>query len=507
MSEDNNDGEINYNRSLTTVQHRNIDASGDDHVLGDEPLDWEVESMRALIKNISEDLYSSWEATVREYIANAETACLRVQEYIEEGDSDFFDGDLIVDEPYEPRIDITWDRQNNKFTIEDNGIGMSKFTLTEVFRKVGNSGNADTGNYSGEFGQGVLSFYQIEGEDSMLMVTHSRQTDENYAANISVAGAEPIMGERGADEYGTRFEMTPKNPDWNLRRAVEKYAEYSRVTIRYEEINENGEEAFNEDYGGKTLYDEYDKHEVMADVSVDGAFDAIASPNASNKTLLLSMPINRGGSIELSKLDTNVDVQLHDESGKVFSGPNEGKIPIARSEYEAMLLERTEGIVTDSTLDSMDVVAQDIIAGPNEGKTALSNQTFDERFPDASTETYVPKRGLTGDDVPGEATVIEGPNEGCTVVGEDEWEERTADMLPNFVPEDELTDEDMTLPVPKSDRDSLQYHDEFWNYIESEIDSQVQEIVDTLREFVEESDNSQERLRELDEEKVRELAP
>lgn len=518
MTENTEDvGEINYGKSIDAASHRHMDASGDGHPLGDDPMDWEVGNMRSLIKNIADDLYNSWESGIREYLANAETACLRTQEYVETGESDLFSGDLIVSDDYEPLIEFEWNKQENRVTIKDNGIGMSRYTTKKVFKMIGHSANSSAGSYGGQFGQGVLSYVKVEGEDdSMLMVTHSRQNGDNYAANISLAGPEPVMGRLGDDEYGTKFEMTPKNPDWNIRQAVDKYAEYLRVPVRYTEIDQNGAENFNEDYGGKTIHDDFGEDEIIADIQMEGAFTAVASPNASGKTLSLTMPIERNGDVTVSELDTAVDLQLHDESGKVIASDNghEDKVPVSRSEYNARLMEQVDDIIPKSALDRTDVIGQTVEAGPNEGAAALTNDTFDKRFPDGNTDQYVPKRDLTDDDVPGETSVIEGEHVGRTVVGRDEWEEVTESLLPNLVPEDELESYDVAtgsgdlrLPRPKSDRDSLQDNEVFWEYVSEELDSQVSEIVEAIKDFVENSDDPTERLRELDEQKVRELAP
>jgi hypothetical protein len=515
---DNDNVKLHFDEGIDSADHRNMDAAGDGHPLGQNPKDWEVSNMRVLIKQIADDLYSSWEATIREYLANAETACRRVEKALDDDMESVFDAEnLYVSEEYEPLVEVEWNKQENRVTIKDNGIGMAGIETDRIFSKIATSAAAMEGTHAGQWGMGALSFLQLEGEDdSMLMVTHSRQNDDNYAANISLAGPEPVMGRLGDEEYGTKFEMTPKNPDWNIRQAVDTYAEYLRVPVRYTEIDQNGAEEFNEDYGGKTIHDDFGEDEIIADIQMDGAFTAVASPNASGKTLSLTMPIERNGNVELSTLDTSVDVQLHDESGKVIVSDNghEGKVPVSRSEYNARLMEQVEDIIPENALDRTDVIGQAVEAGPNEGMTALTNDTFDKRFPDGNTDQYVPKRDLTGDDVPGATTVIEGEHVGRTVVDRDEWEEGTNGMLPNLVPEDELESYDvdtgsgdLCLPRPKSDRDSLQDNEVFWTYVSEELDSQVSEIVEAIKTFVEESDDPTERLRELDERKVRELAP
>ena len=64
-------------------------------------------------------IYKSWKSTIREYIANAESACMST---------------LKLDPNYVPEIRIEYNPEQCLLMIEDNGIGLSKKMFMDVFR-------------------------------------------------------------------------------------------------------------------------------------------------------------------------------------------------------------------------------------------------------------------------------------------------------------------------------------------------------------------------------------
>ncbi|MCX9084789.1 MAG: hypothetical protein OIN87_08345 [Candidatus Methanoperedens sp.] len=82
-------------------------------------------------------IYKSWKSTIREYIANAESACIST---------------LKLDPNYVPEIRVEYNPEQCLLTIEDNGIGLSKKMFMEVFRYFGRSRNAFDPSVSGMFG-------------------------------------------------------------------------------------------------------------------------------------------------------------------------------------------------------------------------------------------------------------------------------------------------------------------------------------------------------------------
>jgi len=498
---------VNIQTGKSEVSHKNLGASGGDHPLGQEPLEFEA-NMKSLIRQVADELYQSWEATIREYLANAETACLRVQNYIDTGESAMFDGDLIVSDEYEPKIEVTWDASEQSLIIRDNGIGMSSYVLDNVFRKIGNTTSRDDGQYSGNFGQGVLSFAKLIGIDnSMLMTTHSRLSDENYSAYVSLAGPEPLMGKLPENEYGTKFQMTPKE-EYDIREAIKRYAEWMRVPVIYREFDENGVETFNEDWGDKKLDDKYSDTEIVIRFdSMDEYFKAYCSDSARKETLLLSMPIERNNTLS-AQVPFDMDVRILDESGPIIksSNGNAGLVPIPRSDYQDMLIEERAPYITDQLLNRNDTIGQEVAAGMHEGCIVISEDDFEQRQLLPPNE-YITPESLDESDEPGETRVIIGNNRGRIIVDDDEWNEMDEGRASMYVPEDEVEqydresgEGDLRLPEPTSDRDRLQKNDVFWNWLADKFSARFEEMVYETRKLIEPSDDPIQEIADMDRE-------
>jgi hypothetical protein len=507
------DNDINVQQAQAEVHHRRIDKAGDDHPFGGEPKDFTAD-LKTLIRRVADDLYESWEATIREYLANAETACLRVEEYVETGDTGMVDGDLIVSDSYQPKIEVEWNKQEDKVVIQDNGIGMSADTVDEVFRKIGRTTGRDEGEYSGNFGQGVLSFTKLIGLDNAaIMTSHSRVNDDNASYYISLSGVEPIMGSLPDDQYGTKFQMTP-NGDYDIRRAIEKYAEWMRVPVRYEEIGEDGAVDFQEDYGDKALYETYEDNRICLGMREEGAFEAYCSPDADAETLLLSMAIDRNdGQYEPGqhKAPFPFDVRILDESGKVIesSNGNEGLMPTPRAEYKSMLKESRDPYITEELLNQGDVKAQEVVEGPHANTMVVADEVLESNKPLPSKYNYIASSDVAEDDVPGTTLVLLGPNQGKEVVSEETWNEMDAGRASLYVPEDELQDYDLEsgtgdlcLPQPTSDRDRLQEHPTFWKFIGHKFGEQFDKKVNEVYERIDESNDALETIMQLDPEEM-----
>ena len=506
---DKSETNINVQQGVHNTEHRNIGAAGEDHPFGEQAQSFEAD-LRTLIRRVADDLYETWEATVREYLANAETACLRVQEYKEQGHSSMFDGEMVVEDSWQPKIEVEWNKKEDKFTIQDNGIGMGADVVDQVFRQIGHSTNRDDGEYSGQFGQGVLSFCKLTGLDNaMIMTSHSRLNDDNASYYVTLAGVEPIRGSLPDDQYGTRFQMTPKD-DFNIRSAVEKYAEWMRVPVRYYEYDENGEVAFQEDWGDKALYEEYEDNRICLGLRKENAFEAYASPDADSRTLLLSMDIDRNdGDYAAGQHGSPFpfDVRLLDESGKVIesSNGNEGLMPAVRSDYEQMLIEARDPYITQDLTSNNDVIGQLVDEGPNAGKMVVDDAALSEGQPLPSSYEYVAKSDISTDDVPGESKVLIGPNQGKTIVSEEAWNDMDEGRARLYVPEDTLEsydidsgEGDLQLPQPTSDRDRLQSHETFWKYLGQQFAEQFDNKVDEVYEMIEQSDDALEAIMELE---------
>lgn len=516
--EDKDDTILNVETGASVSGDRDVQAEVEDHDFGSEGKEFEGE-MSVILRRVADDLYDSWEATIREYLANAETACLRVQEYVNTGESSFFDGDMTVSDDWQPRIHVTWDKMQDRLTIEDNGIGMSANTVDNVYRKVGYSANRGSGQYSGQLGQGALSFVKVVGVDNaMIMTTNSRITDDNGSYHVSLdGGVVPVMGQKPDDQYGTTFQMNPKD-DFDIRSAVERYAQWMRVPVRYEEMDKGGEVSFQEDYGDKELYDDYSNSRICLGFKKDGYFEAYSSPDSTGRTLLLSMEIDRNENLYgTRKYNSRMqfDVRLLDESGKIVesSNGNEGLKPIPRSDYEAKLLEARAPYISKNMLSHDDVIGQRVLDSETNEQTGIVvpddvHEKIESGHLTVPRATYKKKSDVSTNEVPGETKVLSGSHEGKTVVRHDEWEDMDSGRADQYIPEDELEDYDvdtgegdLCLPRPTGDRDRLKASDDtFWKYIADNFNSQFQQKVKEVIFIVEDSDNPQEEVWEqLDE--------
>jgi hypothetical protein len=513
MSE--NETRVDVQSAQTSVQHRNIDAAGEGHPFGEDAREFTAD-LRTLIRRVADDLYESWKATVREYLANAETACLRAEEYAETGSTDIVpdDVEMNISDSYQPKIEVIWNKKEDKLTIQDNGIGMSANTVDKVFRQIGRTTGRDEGDKSGNFGQGVLSFVKFVGLDNaMIMTSNSRIEPDNAAYYVTLAGVEPVMGSLPEEQYGTKFQMTP-NGSYDIRDAIETYAEWMRVPVRYEEIGTDGSIEFQEDYGDKALYESYEKNRTCLGAKIDGAFEAYSSPDAEGRTLLLSMSIDRNDgdySPGQHEAPFPFDVRLLDESGKVIesSNGNEGLMPTPRSEYESMLKEARDPYLSEDLLNAGDVLAQELA---NDDVMVVSDEVYDKIQSNdimVPPNDYVPKSDVEWDAEPGDTHVIAGPNKGKLVVSPEEWSEMDDGRAANYVPEDELEsygldtgEGDLCLPQPTSDRDRLQSHTTFWKYVAKQFGKSFDEKVKEVYKTLDGTDNTVEKVMEMNPEEM-----
>ena len=492
-----------YQSGESGVEHRNVGAAGESHPFGSEPKEWQAD-LRPLIRQVSNDLYDSWEATVREYLANAETACLKVKRHLENPQDSPFD-DMTVSDSYEPRITVVWDQSEQKLTIQDNGIGMAAVEVDKVFRQIGRSAARDLGTMSGAFGMGALSFPKFIGRDNtMVMISNSRLNDDNAAYLVTLAGIEPVRGSLGDSEYGTKFTLDQKSEDMNVREAVERFAEWMRVPVLYRELDENGSEVFNEDWGDQRLNNKYQSGKYADDFVVSGCFEAYMSPDADGRTLLLSMDIERSADNQLSA-PYPFDIRLLDESGKVVSSTNgnEGLMPVPQMEYDEMLLDARPHFITDELLSNQDLVGSKIVSGTNEGATVVPDDVLNSDQP-LPVGDYVAESELADDDCIGDRYVIIGPHQDRAVIPEDSWNDLDEGRAEKFIPENELepydVDEntgDLCLPKPTTDRSSLQSHEKFWKYIAQHFIKAYDEAIEEWRQEMRTSTDKMEKLKEM----------
>src|SRR5574341_828435 len=163
--------------------------------------------------------YKIWKSTIREYIANAESACMSA---------------LKLDPNYKPEINITYNPEQCLLTIEDNGIGLSKKMFLEVLRYFGRSRNAFDPTSSGMFGLGAKSFVMLVGDKgSMVIHTKSRETGECFKMYARKVGFDVLPHEDR--DYGTSFTFIhdPNFSRLDVVKIVGEYSRYVRVPVNF----------------------------------------------------------------------------------------------------------------------------------------------------------------------------------------------------------------------------------------------------------------------------------
>lgn len=80
--------------------------------------------------------------------------------------------------------------------------------------------------------------------------------------------------------------------------------------------------------------------------------------------------------------------------------------------------------------------------------------------------------------------VVEGPNEGLQPTNGKRYREMSDERKEKYVPESDLTSDDITLPEPTGTRDSLGSDKEFWNYVSNSLaekyKQKIQDIMDDM---------------------------
>jgi len=139
--------------------------------------------------------YSSSDAALREAILNSIDACGRRQS--------------SSGEEYSPKINVIFDRSDKIITIEDNGDGMTKEGVKDLFTEIASSAaelvqNAEDDYQAvGEFGIGVLSYFLVCEEYELHSIGDSgepigiRLTDEMLDAETQAKSIEPKRQQQG----------------------------------------------------------------------------------------------------------------------------------------------------------------------------------------------------------------------------------------------------------------------------------------------------------------------
>lgn len=326
-----NTEDIEYQVGADKVDSSKV-TGGDEHV----PLDLEN---NVIFKRLAEDIYPSPKSGIREAVANATTAVLKsIRNY----DLDESDG----------MINIRLDRTENKplLVIEDNGIGI-QYNEIKLLSNVGKSSVRDETDLAGQFGMGFLALFLLSGsEGGFTMTTKSRKPDSEEIFGVWKGGSfTKFENEDESISNGTRFEIFLSDdidPD-NISNWVDEICEWCRVPVLYTEVSESGVE--DEEYGDKqleSLLQEQEPHVVYEDEYVR----AVNSPNISEETILLDVPIERD-SVNIPYTPyNNTAIRIKTERPIVVNGDNEGKLVVQENQQNNMY-------IAESKLTESDIVS------------------------------------------------------------------------------------------------------------------------------------------------------
>jgi hypothetical protein len=349
---------------------RDFDAASEDHPLvqyaGEKALRTDTQGGGEFV---SEEIYENDAEWVREWLQNAEAACIKRCKMLIELSPEFEDGwltssveledgkEMEIPRPisevveaarslgYDPTI--VWDvfLDEREIVTEDNGIGMPAKVFWEAFKSPFSSGSGVAEDSGGKFGIGSNSVEKVHGpEGAAKVITRScRPGDhEGFHAYSYRGGATAIDGEIDDDFYGTRFEI-PVYEEFDIDKVeewVETYSEKLRVPVLYRE-HDAGSTPVEEEHEATDFIESYDDPAVVIDRP--GEFTVVAGPDCRENqkygspsdpdTYLISMKIDRNTKKSMGTLWEPV-VQLHDEQGRIVAGPNRGNYAHHSKVYE-----------------------------------------------------------------------------------------------------------------------------------------------------------------------------
>ncbi|MDR0561789.1 MAG: molecular chaperone HtpG [Spirochaetaceae bacterium] len=214
-----------------------------------------------LLHLIIHSLYSNREIFLRELVSNASDALDKLK-YL-----------TVAEEAYksisfEPRIDLSFDKEAKTFTVRDNGIGMNETDMVESLGTIARSGTKSflekltedakkDSNLIGQFGVGFYSAFMVADRIEVI----SRKAGETAAWKWSSDGKESYQIEAAQrDEQGTAVilhlseEGTEYANRWTVEDIVKRYSNHVAfpIYLTYDEKEYDGK---GKEKGSKTKTD------------------------------------------------------------------------------------------------------------------------------------------------------------------------------------------------------------------------------------------------------------
>jgi len=203
-----------------------------------------------LLHLIIHSLYSHKEIFLRELISNAADALEKLK-YLTLTD------DAFKSFPFDPRIDISFDKNSNILTVADTGIGMNETDLVENLGTIASSGTRKfleqiTGDQKkdsgliGQFGVGFYSSFMVA--DRIEVITRKAGEDKAYRWASDGKGEYQIE-EASRDGAGTTITLHLNENGaeyasrWQIEDIVKKYSNHIMfpIFLHYEDTTYEGE--------------------------------------------------------------------------------------------------------------------------------------------------------------------------------------------------------------------------------------------------------------------------
>lgn len=401
------DDALDTERFKTThgIETRDLDVTDEhelDDVFEDDSIEREIPVEVGAQRFV--ERYDERAKAIREYLANAHTACIQraAVELREVGVPDDEVAELLENDvrglleraqdeaDYDPVIEVDYNRDPSEgytLRIADNGIGISKSRFVTI-KDIGLSGWHMEGSVNGQFGQGTMSGFlltSIYGEFEMN--TRSRRTDESYRVSWGLTDMTKLPG--GRDSYGTTFEFPvfcDEAQDIDVPSKVEEYAEGMIVPVIYRDYDEDGRETGrSDDFTPSYLEDLYDDESPLVTYE-DEFVKAVWSPddsNSRNHTWCGYQPIDRndpGYSLRSYEMTNSWDMRIKVEDGPVYAVPDGeddsvvGKIPVGSQKYRNLPDDQKDKYVERSEVPSGAI----IVPAPTDDRDRLQSKHVDD---------------------------------------------------------------------------------------------------------------------------------
>ncbi|MCL2007546.1 MAG: molecular chaperone HtpG [Treponema sp.] len=191
-----------------------------------------------LLHLIIHSLYSNREIFLRELVSNASDALDKLK-YLTVADDNY------KHLSFEPRIDISFDKDGKTLTVSDNGIGMNEADLAESLGTIARSGtkafleqlSADAkkdSNLIGQFGVGFYSAFMVAEKIEVI----SRKAGEDSAWKWTSDGKDGFdMESYGRDSQGTTVILCLSEEGlefanrWSIEDIIKRYSNHVAFPI------------------------------------------------------------------------------------------------------------------------------------------------------------------------------------------------------------------------------------------------------------------------------------